>query len=70
MSNNDEIVKMNLMIEQINNAISELLSGKVKSYKIGSRSFEYYDIQELLNIRDRLIQETNGIKSKSFFPRG
>lgn len=40
------------IISQIDEAIVNLSTGKVKSYKLGDRSFTYYDLNELIYTRD------------------
>ena len=41
----------------VENAISNLVAGSVKSYQIGQRSFTYLDLTELLNWRKQLLTE-------------
>ena len=41
----------------VETAISNLVSGSVKSYQIGQRSFTYLDLTELLNWRKQLLTE-------------
>ena len=41
----------------VETAIQNLVSGSVKSYSIGQRSFTYLDLTELLNWRKQLLTE-------------
>lgn len=49
------------IINQIDQAIVDLSTGKVKSYKLGDRQFTYYDLDELIRVREyyksQLIEE-------------
>lgn len=40
------------MISQIDDAILQLSTGKVKMYRLGDRQFTYYDLNELIATRE------------------
>ena len=47
----------------VETAIQNLVSGSVKSYQIGQRSFTYLDLTELLNWRKQLLIELGMLDS-------
>jgi len=49
------------MLEQVETAIQQLVSGSIKSYSIGQRSFSYLDLAELRRWRLDLLQELNAL---------
>ncbi len=47
------------MLEVVETAINELIANKVASYRIGERTFTYYQLQDLIAWRNQLRRELN-----------
>ena len=53
------------LLQEVETAINELITNRVKSYSIGQRHFTYLDLDELRNWRREILEELGGIRHLS-----
>jgi|GEM_PF-6918040 len=61
----DRLTYLRELLQTVETVINDLITKKIKNYRIGERLFTYYDIDELLRYRQELIREINSLNPDS-----